>query len=116
MKERKGRKGRTGRKGRKSGVTHQVPTGWTHVTGNDHLIVAPDTYVDALGVLRSAGDDSCVVWHLVVGGVHCERRGITPDQITYDPATGAPWCPDCWGVKKFREVFGAGVFPDTHQM
>jgi len=91
----------TMKKKRKMPASHQVPAGWTDVSREASVVPAPDTYVDGDGVLRSVGDDSCVVWHSVIkerdGSVtRCERRGITPEQITYDPETGAPWCPDCF--------------------
>ena len=65
-------------------------------------VLAPDTYVDSKGVLRSSGDDSCVVWHLAAkvlianGSVPCAKRGIQPHEIVYHPESGAPWCPECW--------------------
>ena len=60
-------------------------------------MVAMDTYLDDHGVLRSTHDDSCVVWHSVSRDrERCVRKGIQPDEIRYDPNTGAPWCPDCY--------------------
>jgi hypothetical protein len=64
------------------GVQVEVPAG---------MVAAPNTYVDAAGVLRSKGDGSCVVWH----NSGCQRRGIRPNEIEYTD-NGAPWCPDCW--------------------
>jgi len=55
------------------------------------MVAAPDTYVDDSGVLRSCGDDSCVVWHRP----GCQIRGIQAENICYDVA-GAPWCPTCY--------------------
>lgn len=73
-----------------------VPVGeWIDVPSN--RVIAPDTYYDDAGVLRSSGDHSCVVWHW--GPKHCQRRGIQPDEIVYDKDTGAPWCPECWPVR-----------------
>jgi hypothetical protein len=80
--------------------SRNVGEGWTDVPVG--WVAAPDTYVDAHGVLRSCGDDSCVVWHEIVAGVHCDRRGVQPDEIIYHPETGAPWCPECWQRKRFR--------------
>lgn len=81
------------------------------------MVVAPGTYVDEAGVLRSVSDDSCVVWHdvwyedvppnpLISGSVwsrlrrSCNRTGIRPSEIVYDPETGAPWCDKCWERKE----------------
>ena len=84
----------------------EAPAGkWVDVPKG--MIAVPGTYVDDHGVLRSVKDDSCVVWHKVwteengensknYRKVHCQRRGIHPSEIVYDPATGAPWCPECW--------------------
>jgi hypothetical protein len=55
------------------------------------MVAAPDTYVDEHGVLRSSGDNSCVVWHVP----QCDKRGIQAEDIIYDSAN-APWCPDCY--------------------
>ena len=72
---------------------------------------APGTYVDSHGVLRASSDGSCAVWHSrprirerygLTG--RCERRGIRPDQIVYDPATGAPWCDECWPWEVRRQA------------
>ena len=75
--------------GQNSGSVN-VPVGeWVDVpTG---MVAAPDTYVDKHGVLRSCGDDSCVVWH--VPG--CPEKGIQAEDIIYDVAN-APWCPKCY--------------------
>lgn len=75
-------------------------------------IFAPGTYVDAHGVLRASSDGSCAVWHhnarqraeMGLTG-SCERRGIRPDQIAYDPQTGAPWCDECWPHEQKRQAF-----------
>lgn len=83
----------------------EIPAGqWVDIPKG--MVAAPGTYVDDHGVLRSVKDDSCVVWHSVtklenpktgfLENVHCQRRGIQPEEIVYDPATGAPWCPECW--------------------
>lgn len=86
------------------GSTVEVPAGeWIHVPLGK--ILAMDTYLDDDNVLRSSTDHSCVVWHqhrTVIGDdgephrVSCDRRGIQPEEIKYDPDTGAPWCPDCY--------------------
>jgi hypothetical protein len=61
-------------------------------------VVAPDTWVDADGYLRSSGDDSYVAWHW--GRGRCKRRGLTPADLVTDPETGARWCPSCWEVRR----------------
>jgi hypothetical protein len=72
-------------------TSHNVESGeWIDVPQG--MMVAPGTYVDSAGTLRSCVDDSCVVWH----NKGCERKGIHPDEIVYDPATNAPWCDLCW--------------------
>lgn len=63
-------------------------------------LLAPGTYVDIHGILRSSGDDSCVVWHYK----NCVKTGIHPSEIVYDPETNAPWCPNCWQVKRLKTV------------
>lgn len=72
---------------------------------------APGTYVDGSGVLRAVSDGSVVTWHArpriraafgLTGS--CERRGITPGEVVYDPETGAPWCPECWPVELKRRA------------
>lgn len=86
-----------------------VPVGeWTDVKPGQ--VAAPDTYIDAHGVLRDVRDHSCVVWRW--GPEHCTVKGIQPDEIVYDPETGAPWCPHCWPIrqkfyerKRIREMF-----------
>lgn len=78
-------------------------------------VFAPGTYVDSHGVLRAVSDGSCAVWHHTqrqraeegLSGA-CERRGITPAQIVYDPATGAPWCDECWPWEARRQAAEAG--------
>lgn len=74
-------------------------------------VFAPGTYVDSHGVLRAVKDKSVVVWHHrpreratygLVGS--CVRRGIQPGEIAYDPATGAPWCPECWPHEQKRQA------------
>lgn len=86
----------------------EVPTGeWVDVEKG--YIVAPGTYIDEKGVLREESSGSCVVWH----NPGCERRGITSDQIKYDPATKAPWCDKCFMSneieKKFSKLFGMKI-------
>lgn len=82
----------------------EVPVGeWIDVPLG--MIAAPDTYVDDKGVLRSAGDDSCVVWHYK----GCLKTGIHASEIVYAEDTGAPWCPSCWQKKQLMEVFGSGT-------
>lgn len=85
-----------------------VPVGeWVNVpTG---MMAAPDTYVDGEGVLRSSGDDSCVVWH----NTGCEKRGIHASEIVYDPETQAPWCPKCWQFKEIQNLLGASTITLT---
>lgn len=65
------------------------------------MTVAPGTYVDEHGVLRSTGDHSCVVWHRP----GCLKKGIKPEEIVYQE-NGAPWCPVCvvWDVEKVAEM------------
>jgi hypothetical protein len=66
-------------------------------------------YVDGRGVLRSTQDNSVVTWHsksrirefFGLSG-SCQKRGIKPSEIVYDPDTGAPWCPDCWPTELKR--------------
>lgn len=65
-------------------------------------ILAPDTYVDIRGVLRSSRDDSCVVWHYK----NCNKTGIHESEIVYDEKTNAPWCPSCWNKRMLKEHFG----------
>lgn len=80
----------------------EVPVGeWIDVPAG--MLAVPNTYVDDKGVLRSVGDNSCVVWHYK----GCEKKGIHDSEIVYDPDTNAPWCPTCWQNKKFTEVFGS---------
>lgn len=72
------------------------------------MVAAPGTYVDDNGVLRDSKDNSCVVWHNIKrnekgGKIHCQRRGIQPEEIVYDPDTGAPWCPECWPDRKVEK-------------
>lgn len=87
-----------------------APSGtWTDVPKG--MVAAPDTYVDGAGVLRSAGDNSCVVWHN--GRANCGptgtigdlRKAIQPREIIYDDK-GAPWCPQCFATNSQRRVFG----------
>lgn len=79
-----------------------LPSGeWVDVPKG--MVAAPGTYVDDHGVLRAQSDDSCVTWHQIRrddngNKIHCQRRGIKPEEIVYDPATGAPWCPECWPI------------------
>lgn len=65
------------------------------------MMLAPDSYVDIHGVLRSSVDDSCVVWHFKL----CKKTGIHESEIVYDPATNAPWCPQCWQKKLIKDRF-----------
>lgn len=81
-----------------------VPSGqWIDVKPGQ--IMAPGTYVDEHGVLRCVANDAVAVWHLVrkegegEGDGRCERTGITPEEIRYDPETKVPWCPDCWNAR-----------------
>ena len=84
-------------------VRHQnVDTGkWVDVPRG--MLLAPDTYVDIRGVLRSVKDDSCVVWHYK----GCAKTGIHESEIVYDPETNAPWCPKCWQKKSLKDHFGS---------
>lgn len=65
-------------------------------------VVAPETYVDTHGVLRCVSDGSVAAWHLAASVLErhslppCQRKGLSPSELVYDEATGAPWCPDCW--------------------
>ena len=87
----------------RQGNNISVPIGeWVEVPKG--MIVAPNTYVDAHGVMRSSVDHSCVVWH----NKGCERRGIHASEIVYDPATSAPWCPTCWEKNRIAKVFRGG--------
>lgn len=72
---------------------------WTDVPKG--MLLAPDTYVDISGVLRSNKDDSCVVWHFK----DCYRTGIHESEIVYDPVNNAPWCPKCWDKKRLKDHF-----------
>jgi hypothetical protein len=75
----------------------EVPVGqWVDVPKG--MVAAPDTYIDDKGVMRSSGDNSVVCWHW--GPKHCERKGIQPNELIYDEATGAPWCPECWPIRQ----------------
>lgn len=73
------------------GEWFEVPKGW---------MVAPDTrpYPGYPGVLQSIKDDSVVCWHVK----SCDRKGLHPNQVRFDPDTNAPWCPDCY-VKRFAK-------------
>jgi HNH endonuclease len=68
---------------------------WVDVPPN--MVAAPDTYIDSEGVLRSFGDNSCVVWH----NPGCTRRGIQPYEIIYNE-NKAPWCPHCWTTNQIK--------------
>lgn len=82
----------------------EVPVGeWVDIPAG--MIPAVDTYVDSAGVLRSVGDDSCVVWHYK----GCTKRGIHASEIVYAEDTNAPWCPTCWQKKRVTEVFSSGT-------
>lgn len=82
----------------------EVPVGeWIDVPAG--MVAAPDTYVDDKGVLRSVGDDSCVVWHYK----GCMKRGIHASEIVYDESNHAPWCPACWQKKRLMEVLGSST-------
>lgn len=65
------------------------------------FVLAPDTYVDTSGVLRSSVDNSCVVWHFK----GCTQTGIHESEIVYDEKTNAPWCPKCWPKKTLHDHF-----------
>lgn len=65
------------------------------------MVLAPDTYVDISGILRSSKDNSCVVWHFK----DCFKTGIHESEIVYDEKTNAPWCPTCWNKKILKEHF-----------
>lgn len=81
------------------------------VTAQKGQRFAPGTYVDSQGVLRAVSDNSCAVWHHTpkqraefgLSG-RCERKGITPAEIVYDPSTGAPWCDQCWPYELERQA------------
>jgi hypothetical protein len=96
---------------------------WTDVPKG--MVAAPGTYVDDKGVLRSEGDNSCVVWHMgrdkKTGLTMC-RRGEPPkvqaEEIIYD-VNGAPWCPECYEDReqererqKIAGMFKADVNPN----
>lgn len=81
------------------------------VTAQKGQRFAPGTYVDSHGVLRAVADGSVAVWHhnereRAEHGLtgRCERRGLHPRDVAYDPETGAPWCPDCWPWERRRQV------------
>lgn len=81
-----------------------IPVGqWTDVREGQMIIEG--CYVDDDGVLRSVGDNSCVVWHLK----GCLIRGIRAEDVHYDPLTRAPWCFSCWQKKKIQEIMGSGA-------
>jgi hypothetical protein len=70
-----------------------VPVGeWIDVKPNQ--VMAEGTYVDDAGVMRDSRDHSVVCWHWKPR--QCKKRGITPEELVYDPFTNAPWCPECW--------------------
>ena len=82
-------------------VRHKNVEANTWVDVPKGMLLAPDTYVDISGVLRSSVDDSCVVWHLK----SCNKTGIHESEIVYDEKTNAPWCPTCWQRKMLKEHF-----------
>ena len=87
-----------------SGVT--VPLGeWVDVPAG--MLAAPNTGVDAHGVLRVVRDGKLAemaVWHWRKKGENpCERKGFTPTTVTYLP-NGAPWCGSCLDAKIAYEV------------
>ena len=89
-----------------------VPVGeWFDVPKG--LVVAPETYTDRHGVLRSSVNHAIAVWHNGRRGVPpCEFRVMTVDEIEYDPVTGAPWCPVCHAAnesrKRIETIFNQG--------
>lgn len=73
----------------------QVQAGqWVGVRNGQ--VVAPDTWVDGQGYLRSSGDDSYVAWRW--GPANC-RISLRPKTIVFDPKTGAPWCAHCFDIR-----------------
>lgn len=81
-------------------VTVEAPGGvWVDVPKG--MIVAPGTYVDEHGVMRSNSDDSVVAWHRL----GCQRRGLKPEELIKD-SNNAPWCPECfhWDKQKCEEM------------
>lgn len=87
-----------------------IPVGeWVDVPKG--MTIAPDTYVDAHGVLRSSVNHAIAVWHnRTRGNPPCGYRVTKSSEIVYDPDTGAPWCPVCFEVNKkkaaLRMLFG----------
>lgn len=106
-------KNRKNRKNRKNDprVSRQVYETGEWVEAQKGQIFAPGTYVDSKGVLRDSSDASVVTWHSTeriratqgLAG-RCERKGLEPSDVVYDPDTGAPWCPDCWPVETARRL------------
>lgn len=101
------RKGRKGDEDEKEGHVRPIDTtksieapAGTFVDVPKGMVYAMDTYVDKQGVLRSIGDDSCVVWHYP----KCQRKGILPHEIVYDQNTGAPWCDKCAVATAIRTI------------
>ena len=86
------------------GANSEVPVGeWVDVP--EGMMAVEGCYVDGDGVLRSASDGSCVVWHLK----GCAIRGISPREIFYDSETKAPWCGECWKKRKIMLLLGTGA-------
>lgn len=74
--------------------SENVGSEWTDIKKG--MVIAPDTYVDIRGFLRSAKDHSYVVWHYK----NCPVTGLNEDTIVVDSETGAPWCPQCLQKKR----------------
>ena len=93
-----------------------VPVGeWVDVPKD--FVAAPDTYVDAHGVLRSSVNHAIAVWHNRKRGFEpCSYRVTKPDQIAYDPATGAPWCPKCFADKEKKRKLELMFGPPKDQL
>jgi hypothetical protein len=85
----------------------QAPAGqWIGVRQGQ--VVAPDTWTDDHGYLRSSGDNSYVAWRW--GPAKC-RKSLRPKTIVFDPATGAPWCAHCFEIR--NEYFAAKEKEET---
>jgi len=88
--------------------TVRVPDGeWVDIRVGQ--VVAEGTYLDDEGVLRSTGDNSCVVWHNKGGGCGPSRvfgeyrKKILASEIIYDE-NGAPWCPQCVADNQRKKI------------
>lgn len=76
-------------------VGEQIPAGtWVGVQRGQ--VMAPGTWVDGAGYLRSSGDDSYVAWRW--GPAKC-RLSLRPETIIFDPETNAPWCSHCFPIR-----------------